>query len=98
MLRPALAAACLAVCLSAAAPLAPVAAQRTPGSRTLDDRVYVVAQVMLSDTTDSYDAVVNLPLVLHGGPGDSVAFRTDASGTGTIAVAPGQYRLVVRAA
>jgi hypothetical protein len=81
--------------LSAAVASQPVHAQAvgTTGT-TVNGRVVVQVFVTLSDEATMYHPVANLPLGFTRSARDTAIAVTDRSGSATILLAPGQYRLV----
>jgi hypothetical protein len=82
--------------LVAAPPLStPLPAQlRADPGTVIDGRVAVRVYVALGDDTTPYHPVGDLPLRVYRLGGDSVSVRTDDAGALTVALSPGEYRLV----
>jgi hypothetical protein len=95
-MRPLAVATALATVLLTASPLAaPLRAQlRADPGRVIDGRVAVRVYVTLADDQTPYHPLANYTLRFRTMEGDSIVVRTDGSGTLTVGLQPGEYRLV----
>lgn len=64
------------------------------GTRSVDGQSYARIYVIFSDTTKRYAPLAGVPILLVQPGGDSVVARTDAAGSVTMFLPPGDYHLV----